>query len=73
MQDTQHIMSAYDSDLKDMAADVLLPKQDDGLLNAVLVERMWNEHQRGLRDRSTELWALFMFRLWQRKFAGFSI
>lgn len=57
-------------ELKDMAAAMLLPKQDDGLLNAVLVERMWNEHQRGLRDRSTELWALFMFRLWQRKFAG---
>ena len=60
-------------ELKEMAADVLLPKQDDGLLNAVLVERMWDEHQRGLRDRSTELWALFMFRLWQRKFSGSSI
>ena len=60
-------------ELKDMAASVLLPKQDDGLLNAALVEQMWNEHQGRLRDRSTELWALFMFRLWQRKFAHFSL
>jgi len=55
-------------ELKSMAADMLLGRRDDGLLNPATVERLWNEHQRGLRDRSTELWSLLMFRMWQRTF-----
>lgn len=54
--------------LKSMAADVLFRQRDDGLLNPSVVGRLWNEHQRGLRDRSTELWALLMFCMWQRTF-----
>ncbi len=57
-------------DLKEMAEGVLLAGGDDGLLNRSTVEQVWKEHQSGFRDRSTELWTLFMFRMWQRKFAG---
>jgi len=32
------------------------------------VERLWNQHQSGLRNRSTELWALMMLNLWHRRF-----
>jgi len=34
------------------------------------VEGLWREHQSGLRDRATELWALLMLNLWHRTFAG---
>lgn len=32
------------------------------------VERLLHEHERGRRDHSMELWALFMLELWHRKF-----
>jgi asparagine synthase (glutamine-hydrolysing) len=55
-------------ELKDFAAQALLNSESDGLLNSATVEKIWNEHQRGLRDRSVPLWAVLMFRLWQREF-----
>jgi len=55
-------------ELKCMTGDLLLSRREDGLLNSRTVERLWTEHQRGLRDRSTELWTLLMFRVWQRTF-----
>lgn len=57
-------------DLKDMADNLLFSSQDDGVLNRTTVRRVWNEHQSGLRNRSTELWTLLMFRLWQQKLGG---
>jgi len=59
-------------DLKEMAHSLLLDGQDDGLLNQAAVQRAWNEHQSGWQDRSTELWALLMFRLWQQTVSGLS-
>ncbi len=32
------------------------------------VEKLLNEHERGRRDHSMELWALFMLELWHRRF-----
>ncbi len=32
------------------------------------VEKLLNEHERGRRDHSMELWALFILELWHRKF-----
>jgi asparagine synthase (glutamine-hydrolysing) len=60
------------NDLKEMAQSLLLSRQDDGLLNQAVVQRVWNEHQSGWLDRSTELWTLLMFRLWQRQVSGLS-
>lgn len=59
-------------DLKEMAQSLLLSRQDDGLLNQAAVQQVWNEHQSGWLDRSTELWTLLMFRLWQREVSGLS-
>jgi asparagine synthase (glutamine-hydrolysing) len=61
------------SDLKDMAADLLLSKSADGLLNGKTIENIWREHQGGFRNRSTELWALLMFRLWQDKVSNIGL
>ena len=56
-------------DLKPMAESLLLGSQPDGILDKQGVERLWTEHQSGLRNRSTELWTLLMFRMWQQRFA----
>jgi len=55
-------------DLKDFAYEVIFSRNYDRLLNESSIKRVWNEHQSGLRNRSTELWTVLMFRLWQRQF-----
>jgi asparagine synthase (glutamine-hydrolysing) len=60
----------FRNELKDMASSVIFAGSDDNLLNRSTVEQIWNEHQSGLRNRSTELWTLLMFRMWQRVFGG---
>ncbi|MCA1795802.1 MAG: ADP-ribosylglycohydrolase family protein [Desulfobacteraceae bacterium] len=37
-------------------------------LEAPMLEKFWNEHQCGLRNRSTELWIIMMLNLWQKNF-----
>jgi asparagine synthase (glutamine-hydrolysing) len=40
----------------------------DELLNRAVIARLWKEHQSGKRDYSRPLWAILMFKLWQRNF-----
>ncbi len=58
----------FRKDLREMAHSVIFDRNGDRLLDGSTVKRVWQEHQSGLRDRSTELWTLLMFRLWQRRF-----
>ena len=58
----------FRKELRDFTADAILSPGCGGLLNCTTVEQLWSEHQRGLRDRSVPLWAVLMFRLWQREF-----
>ena len=58
----------FRGELRDMAYDVIVGSKADDLLQPNTVARIWAEHQGGFRDRSTELWTLLMFRLWQRQF-----
>lgn len=58
----------FRGELKEKAHETIFVCQDDGLLDRLVVEKIWDEHQKGLRNRSTELWTLLMFRLWQRNF-----
>ena len=55
-------------ELKEMAHEVILGRHAEDFTEPRIVEKIWGEHQRGFRDRSTELWSLLMFRLWQRRF-----
>jgi asparagine synthase (glutamine-hydrolysing) len=56
-------------DLREFANHALFDAaSQDGLLNSSVVARLWNEHQSGRRDFSRPLWAILMFRLWQRNF-----
>jgi asparagine synthase (glutamine-hydrolysing) len=33
------------------------------------LEKLWNQHQSGMRNWSTELWAVMMLNLWHERFA----
>ncbi|MDD4273149.1 MAG: hypothetical protein PHG14_05410 [Desulfobacter postgatei] len=37
-------------------------------LQSPMLEKFWQEHQSGLRNRSTELWIITMLNLWQKNF-----
>ena len=58
----------FRKDLKQMASDIIFSKQKSDWLDPKTVQKIWEQHQSGLRDRSTELWAIFMLQLWRRQF-----
>ena len=37
---------------------------EEGILNADIVNKKWNEHQEGGKDWSNQLWSVLMFQLW---------
>jgi asparagine synthase (glutamine-hydrolysing) len=55
-------------ELKELAYHTIFTNDRDGLLDESTVQKIWREHQSGVRDRSTELWTLLMFRMWQQQF-----
>jgi asparagine synthase (glutamine-hydrolysing) len=56
-------------DLRELANSLFFdPQAHDGLLDRAAVAKLWNRHQSGMRDYSRPLWAIFMFRMWQRNF-----
>jgi asparagine synthase (glutamine-hydrolysing) len=58
----------FRKDLKEAAAAVLLQNDPMGVLNTKEIADLWSKHQSGLRDFSTPLWTLLMFRLWQENY-----
>ncbi|MGH9844018.1 MAG: asparagine synthase (glutamine-hydrolyzing) [Blastocatellia bacterium] len=56
-------------DLRELANEILFgATTNDGLLDAGYVSKLWRQHQSGLHDFSRPLWAVLMFRMWQRGF-----
>lgn len=53
--------------LHDWARDLLDPArlERDGILDAAVVRRHWEEHQAGTRNWSYRLWAVLMFQAWK--------
>jgi asparagine synthase (glutamine-hydrolysing) len=63
----------FRAELRGYAQDLLLGPQGlpgTGLFNRASVERLWKDHQSGLRDNAYPLFALLSFAMWHRKFAG---
>ena len=58
----------FRGELKPMAADLLLSQDPLGILQAPTVRSLWRQHQSGGRDHSTALWAILMYRLWQKTY-----
>lgn len=57
-------------DLKDYARGFILDGEATrSYLQRDYLERLWNQHQSGLRNWSTELWAVMMLNLWHQRFA----
>ncbi len=55
--------------LRDYAQDLMFaPAAQDGILQLSHVRKLWDQHQAGFRDFSRPLWAVLMFRLWQKNF-----
>jgi len=58
-------------DLRELAESALFDAAaNDGWLEPRAVLKLWQWHQSGLRNYSRPLWAILMFRLWQRTFAS---
>lgn len=56
-------------ELREMAESLLFDSSaNDGWLEPQAVTRLWQQHQSGWRDFSRPLWAILMFRLWQKTF-----
>lgn len=56
-------------DLKGYAKSLVLDGEASRLyLQGDYLQKIWNEHQRGIRNRSTELWIVMMLNLWYKKF-----
>lgn len=59
-------------DLKDWVSKVLHPEKlrRGGIFNPAAVERLLEEHLRGIRDHRKPLWTLLVFELWREQYLG---
>ena len=53
--------------IRDYAYHHLIENRDP-YLSSPFVQKMWDQHQSEVRDRSTQLWNVLMFRLWYKRF-----
>ncbi|MDX2043010.1 MAG: asparagine synthase (glutamine-hydrolyzing) [Acidobacteriota bacterium] len=57
------------SDWRELAESLLFDSvANDGWLDSAVIKKLWQQHQSRLRDYSRPLWAVLMFRMWQRTF-----
>ena len=58
------------TELREMAHDLLLSPRATGrgYTRPAVVRRLWDDHQRRLRDHGPRLWALMVLELWHRSF-----
>jgi len=55
-------------ELKDLAYDLVIASNKDGILDRNYLSKIWKQHQSGRFDRSAYLWTVLMFRKWQQVF-----
>jgi asparagine synthase (glutamine-hydrolysing) len=53
--------------IRDFARGYIVDREDPYLATG-FVRRIWQQHQSGIRDRSSQLWSVLMFRLWLDRF-----
>jgi asparagine synthase (glutamine-hydrolysing) len=56
--------------LKNWAGDLLLSSPQDEILNSPVVQRKWDQFLAGDSTNAAGIWALVMFRAWQRQWLG---
>jgi asparagine synthase (glutamine-hydrolysing) len=55
-------------ELKELAYDLVVASNKDGILDCNYLSMIWKQHQAGTFDRSAYLWTVLMFRKWQQVF-----
>jgi asparagine synthase (glutamine-hydrolysing) len=55
--------------IRDYARSFIV-ERDDPFLSSSFVKKIWDQHQAGTRDRSSQLWNVLMFRLWLDRFGN---
>jgi asparagine synthase (glutamine-hydrolysing) len=56
----------FRADLREWAGATLF--ENDGILNLPFLQHIWKRHQDRVQDHSALLWAVFVFRQWQKQF-----
>lgn len=59
----------FRGELREFAHETLFSRPD-GFLDQKYLKTIWDQHQRGVFDRSAYLWSVLMFRKWQRMVEG---
>jgi asparagine synthase (glutamine-hydrolysing) len=59
----------FRGELREFAYETLFSKPD-GFLDQKYLKRTWDQHQKGVFDRSAYLWSVLMFRKWQQMVQG---
>ncbi len=54
--------------IRDYAREHIIEREDP-YLSSSFIRKIWNQHQTGYRDRSSQLWNILMFRLWLNRHA----
>jgi asparagine synthase (glutamine-hydrolysing) len=57
----------FRSELKESAYETIFGLPDD-VLDLGFIRKMWDQHQKKVYDRSAHLWAVLMYRKWQKAF-----
>ncbi len=63
------VASWFRNGIRDYARTYILDRQDP-YLSSKFIQKIWNQHQAGTRDRSNQLWSVLMFRLWLDQYPG---
>lgn len=54
--------------IREYAAAEIIGREDP-YLDSSFIRKIWEQHQSGVRDRSSQLWTVLMFRLWHKNFS----
>jgi asparagine synthase (glutamine-hydrolysing) len=57
----------FRGELRDLTYETIF-SSNDGILDLAYLRKVWQQHQKGVYDRSAHLWAVLMFRKWQQTF-----
>jgi asparagine synthase (glutamine-hydrolysing) len=58
--------------IRDYAGSFIF-ERNDPYFSSAFVKKIWDQHQSGIRDRSSQLWNVLMFRLWLDRFGSSSL
>ena len=65
------ILEWMKKDLKEFTRSLVIDGEaSKAYLNIPHLQTIWQEHQRGIRNWSTQLWIIMMFNLWHQKFSS---